>query len=190
MVIISCEHCQKQFKRKWATNRFCSKRCAMCARRAPLHVRFWRFVKKTRGCWLWTGCLEKGGYGQLARDGHSNGIERAHRVSWEIHFGPIPKGKDVLHKCDVRKCVKPKHFFLGTNVDNVRDMVSKGRHGFGHHQGEAHGMAKLTAKKVRQIVRDFKRGNVTKIALGKKYGVTDVMVGRIIAKKAWVHLWS
>jgi hypothetical protein len=51
----------------------------------------------------------------------------AHRMSWEMHFGPIPEGMLVLHHCDVRRCVRPDHLFLGTARDNTRDMIAKGR---------------------------------------------------------------
>lgn len=53
----------------------------------------------------------------------------AHRVSWIIFRGKIPKGKHVLHKCDTPLCVNPKHLFIGTALDNIRDCFNKGRMG-------------------------------------------------------------
>lgn len=76
------------------------------------------------GCWLWTDHLDKDGYG-LVRDGKK--MKRPHRVSYEIKHGPIQNGLYVLHRCDVRCCVNPDHLFLGTQEDNVRDMIAKGR---------------------------------------------------------------
>lgn len=76
-------------------------------------------------CWLWTGYVQSGGYGQFT---HSGGvISLAHRMSYIVHNGPIPAGLDVLHECDTPLCCNPKHLFLGTDLDNHRDAVAKGR---------------------------------------------------------------
>lgn len=100
--------------------------------------RFWRFVEKGPDCWLWTG--RRGGsanygsdrYGVLRELGRDPRREfGAHRLSYEIHIGPIPTGLDVCHTCDRPPCVNPAHLFLGTRADNVRDMVAKGRGSYG-----------------------------------------------------------
>lgn len=75
------------------------------------------------GCWLWTGGLSKG-YGNIM-DGTR--CRLAHRVSYELFVGEIPKGKQVLHRCDVPCCINPRHLFLGTRSDNMRDCFQKGR---------------------------------------------------------------
>lgn len=94
----------------------------------PLAERLERRSVKTENCWLWMGHLNESGYGQINIDGK---FPLTHRVSWELHKGSIPDGMQVLHKCDVRRCWNPEHLFLGTHMDNMRDMISKGRHRFG-----------------------------------------------------------
>lgn len=92
----------------------------------PLAERLWRRVRKTDGCWFWTGCRDKNGYGQIAlkRGEHSKLV---HRISWQLTYGVIPDGLNVLHKCDTPTCCNPDHLFLGTQLDNMRDMRAKGR---------------------------------------------------------------
>ena len=76
------------------------------------------------GCWLWISCCNGDGYALISANGKSM---RAHRLSWEMHRGPIPRGLFVLHKCDTPECVNPDHLFLGTNQDNMDDAKRKGR---------------------------------------------------------------
>lgn len=78
------------------------------------------------GCWLWVGGTNGKGYGQLWIDGEPSIM--AHRLSWELHNGPIPKGMLVCHKCDTPPCVNPDHLFIGTDKDNIQDCIKKGRY--------------------------------------------------------------
>ena len=85
--------------------------------------RFWSKVKKTDACWLWTGTINHK-YGAIRI---AYRAWRAHRVAWVIANGNIPKGMNVLHRCDNPPCVNPKHLFLGSQRDNLIDCIRKGR---------------------------------------------------------------
>lgn len=99
-----------------------------------LEERFWQKVNKagplhpTLGtpCWVWTASGDGHGYGRIATT-MAQGPVKVHRVSWELHNGPIPPGLHVLHRCDNPPCVNPAHLFLGTFSDNMMDKCLKGR---------------------------------------------------------------
>ena len=100
--------------------------CEDYLRRKPHKTRcsdkFWPNVQKTDNCWLWTGPISESGYGGFGAHGRNF---QAHRFSWFLAFGKIPKGMYVCHRCDVRNCVRPDHLFLGTHLDNMRDKAEK-----------------------------------------------------------------
>lgn len=133
-----CAHCGAAFltwpyKVRAGEGRFCSRRCGASPVRSKLSDRFWAKVDRNPdGCWLWTGSKSSHGYGQLfSMVGGHRAVLHTHRISWELHNGPIPDGLWVLHRCDVRPCVRPDHLFLGTRQDNTDDMMAKGRHRYG-----------------------------------------------------------
>jgi hypothetical protein len=92
----------------------------------PLEVRFWMKVEKSDGCWKWTASKDGAGYGRLSRE-RGKGPLVASRVSWEIHFGNIPDGSHVLHRCDNPECTRPDHLFIGDAALNAADKSAKGR---------------------------------------------------------------
>lgn len=100
--------------------------------RREIAARFWTKVKKSEACWLWTASVTGGNrvqHGQVTLPrvcGYQPHIY-AHRLSWMLAYGPIPEGLQVCHHCDVPRCVRPDHLFLGTQDDNLKDAARKGR---------------------------------------------------------------
>lgn len=116
--------------------------------------KFWRKVRKTRGCWVWTACCASG-YGSLRVGSRMVG---AHRASYILHKGKIPRGLFVLHKCDNKKCVNPQHLFVGTQKRNMDDMRRKGRQALGRrlNHGDQRGSNNHGAKLTEPVVRRIK----------------------------------
>ncbi len=151
--------------------------------------RFWPKVSVTAdtACWLWTGAFSSNGYGsiRIKQKGHNT-----HRIAWELMFGPIPAGMFVCHRCDVRGCVRPDHLFLGTSIDNIRDMMRKGRDYRGiPKRGSDVRTSKLTEDHVRIIkarLKDAPYGMQPTIA--RHYGVSTTVINNIANGKAWSWL--
>jgi hypothetical protein len=140
----TCARCSAAFK-TWqhkidaGEGRYCSLLCARRSQgeqsRKPARDRFWKRIDKDgpllphveTPCWIWTGARTRRGYGLL---GERSALVYAHRLSYEIHHGEVGS-LFVCHRCDNPSCVNPAHLFLGTALDNVHDMLAKGR---GAHQ--------------------------------------------------------
>ena len=145
--------------------------------------RFWSFVVKGPSCWLFSPSL-KGAYGQF-RIGPKT--YRAHRLLWEFINGKLPREIEVMHKCDVPRCVNPSHLMAGTHSENMQDMVMKGRHPYRY--GEAHHKAKLTEKAVRYIRRIYAfRSKNNMVALACRFGVTRHTILKVLSREYWPHV--
>ena len=90
----------------------------------PVEERFWKKVRKSTGCWIWTGAKNKQGYGNFWDGKH---FYRATHFAWKLIRGRLPKQAMLLHHCDTPSCVNLQHLYLGNRSDNMRDYIS--RHG-------------------------------------------------------------
>lgn len=135
------------------------------------------------GCWLWIGSTESSfGYGKFRLEGKSI---NAHRASWILHFGAIPDGLFVCHKCDNPSCVNPYHLFLGDSDANNKDRAAKGRTAV--RVGEANNKTKLNSETVLRMRELFQFGvNISDVA---RYFSCDVRtVFDVCKRKTWKHI--
>ncbi len=151
--------------------------------RSPV-ARFWEHVDKTESCWVWTAFRLSGRYGTFgvgSETDHSKRKEYTHRFSYELHYGPIPAGMSVLHRCDNPACVRPDHLFLGDQRANLADMDAKGRRRVG--RGMRHHLAKLTAEDVTQI--RALSPSLSAMDLAARFSVNRGTIYRVLRGQHW-----
>lgn len=136
----------------------------------PLEVRFAAKVNKGSDCWLWAGAKDRAGYGLIETAG---AMEGAHRVAYRLYIGECA-GSLVLHRCDNKSCVNPDHLFLGTQADNMKDKVAKGRQA----RGETNGNSKISDLQAQEMVSLRGQGMMVK-DIAAKFGVSRVTVTKI-----------
>lgn len=145
-------------------------------------------------CHIWLASKRNKGYGAFTYTDDTGRVvqDRAHRYVWKLNHGPIPDGLFVLHHCDYPPCCNDVHLYLGTNQQNVDDMMMKGRHvpggtyrignyptGTAHHRG-----IKVTAKQAkdarRKVLEEGLSLEDTARALAQMAGVSIVHARRVI----------
>lgn len=157
-----CETCGELCEKHYA-RAFCSDKC-----------RFMAYVEKDGECWMWRGALNRRGYGKFCLQGKSSFI--ASRASYELFRRPISKGKYICHLCDIPACVNPEHLWVGTHVENMRDMVEKGRQS-----------SKLSVSEVIEI-RLLWADGASNASLCEKFDITSGTVSSIVNKRIWKHV--
>ena len=147
--------------------------------------RFKAYVQKGSGpkaCWEWTGGKINTGYGMFHAAPKQSTL--AHRYAYEQHRGPIPDGLFILHHCDNRACVNPRHLFCGSQQANVDDMINKGRD---HKRGLA-GTENHQAKITEATVRKIRASSMTAKILAKRHGVSVSLIYAVKQRRIWKHI--
>jgi len=151
--------------------------------------RFWKKVNistEDNCCWIWTAYKSPYGYGQI---GIRYKLYLAHRVSYMIATGIDPEEKMVCHKCDNPPCVRPDHLFLGEQLDNMADMISKGRADHTKNlKGQHVGTAKLTEEQVVEIWNLHLTEGLGERKLAARFNVTPANIHCILSGQSWKHL--
>lgn len=145
----------------------------------PLKERFVEKFKESNGCWEWQAKISPYGYGQFAIA--PGNVQQAHRFAYELFVGPIPKGLCVLHDCDNRKCVNPAHLWVGTQAQNIHDMMKKGRDKKA--TADKNGRAKIdwdTALKIRAMAGKYPQKEIT-----LSVGISRWQIRRITKGISW-----
>lgn len=178
MAIKTCLKCGGKFSHRSGGAYYCSKPC-----------RFWSKVRVSdkASCWEWLGTKHGKHYGHFKMGSF---VAKAHRIAYELTYGKIPSGLLVCHKCDNPSCCNPRHLWVGTNDDNLKDRQKKERQA----RGERSGRAKLSDKDVLAIRAQywFKRnGSIDRsnsAELASRYGVRPKTITSIVAGRHWAHI--
>jgi len=140
-------------------------------------------VNPETNCWEWIGNKDKKGYGIFKGYGFTH---RAHRFSWLLHKGEFPNEFYVCHKCDNPPCVNPDHLFLGTQFDNMQDMIQKGRGPKVY--GTNNPRANLSDQDVMEIRRLWDVEKTSPKELSIMFSTPKSTINQIISGNTWKHL--
>lgn len=183
-----CAHCSRMFRRDlrntwayWERAKYCGQECAGLAKslragrdRPSMRDAFAQWVRKTDGCWEWTGARDKDGYGIF---GYERKSYRAAKISLQLDGRPCGAGQLACHHCDNPSCVRPDHLYPGTQIQNMADAKRRNRLNPGR-------KAKITPDDVRAI--RVATGSHSQIAA--KFGIAPSNVTLIRNRKTWAHV--
>ena len=174
-----CKPCLKIYRAKYyQANKMPIRRSDLPA---GMYERFMSHVRDTGDCWLWQGAKTKDGYG-VANIGvvtprGTRKVLSTHRLSYLLHHGDIPDGLFVMHSCDVKLCVNPKHLRTGTRTENLHDAMAKGRVRFSRRTGEPR--TKLSPERVREIRRLLQSNLFSLDDIARRYRVAPKTIMNI-----------
>lgn len=151
-----------------------------------IHARLMSHVSiEPSGCWEWQGST-RNGYGRMTIGSRKDGSRKTvstHRIAYWLHYGEIPDGMEVCHKCDNPRCVNPYHLFIGTRQDNIDDRERKGRNIT--FTGEEQPRAKLTKKEVKDARWERAYKGTSFQILADRYGVSKKTMINAIKGVTW-----
>jgi hypothetical protein len=161
-------------------------------------IRFWSKVEKTETCWIWTAATSTFGHGRFRVNRKSYS---PHRLSYELFYGDFDQSLLVCHTCDNPRCVNPDHLFLGTYLDNNRDMFAKGRgctgdkNGMRMHpeklkMGEDNLQHKLTKDNAKFIIISYYNKELKPKQLMDKFGICKATFWKLIHAETWKVVWE
>jgi hypothetical protein len=176
-----CQQCQSDYAK--SKRRLAPSECGITLEGLQLKIRENSSAEPNSGCWLFDGQIASNGYGHLYWDGK---IRLAHRMSYIAFNGPIPEGLFVCHRCDTKCCVRPSHLWVGTRVDNAKDMVQKGRNVT--YGGEEHYLSKLTDSDVIDIYAMYFLLGFSCPKIAESFSVKYSNIGVICHGRQWKHL--
>jgi hypothetical protein len=192
IVSFTCKHCGLECTVVRAASqshpKYCSFACRGAYKQRPrvIKERFWRRVD-VRGeneCWLWTGSLDKDGYGKFAYYRLSKVRHvRAHWFSYRVSVGRVPKGLSICHTCDVPTCCNPAHLWIGTNTENTSDRNQKSRQARGSRDGNAR-LSEIDIPIIRRLLSE----GLTCRRIGQIFGVAENTIGHIKRGETWRHI--
>lgn len=152
-----------------------------------LSERLWAKTRKIGDCIEWRGTVNNKGYGLIGTGSRTDGSRRlilVHRAAWELKNGrQLNKGEALLHTCDNPRCVNAEHLKLGTQLENIKDCVAKGRHA----KGSVNGHAKLSEIDIPKIFELFNQGKSSD-QIGEFFGVSRTAINHVRAGRTWRHV--
>jgi len=196
---IECLYCKKKVQKEITKSKYrkipvyCSRECQLRGqnfewdraddeeKKSKILQNFYRNLIIRNGCW---------GYKKLKNEKYvrieigKRKVESLHRISYELHYGPIPKGMQINHKCHNPRCCRPSHLYLGTQQDNINDQIERGT----FQKGSKHGNSILNEKQVAEIKVLLKEGKMLHREIAEKYSVDRTTITDIRRGKTWNHI--